>query len=627
MPDLLKTSLSGMLAFQRALDLTGHNIANANTPGYSRQVPEFTARIGGGAGQTYIGGGTQIRSIERMYDALLVEQLRTSNTGLNRFNILNALAGQVDSLLADPDTGLNTGMQGFFNSLQDVGNDPANLPVRQAMLGEADGLVSRFHSLDARLESLESEVNDRVRLAVDDINRVAAEIGEVNDRIALAGAGAKPNDLLDRRDQLLLELSGLVSVSTSQLDDGSVNVFVGSGQALVLGAEAQALDVRPSEFEPTRLSVVYRGAGGDTPIDNSLSGGTLGGLLEFRSRMLDTSRQSLGQTAVAFVQQFNAQHAAGMDLRGNLGGDFFAIDPPGVLYSSGNSGSGTATATVSDLGAFTGADYILEFDGASYGLTRADTGASIPLTGSGTAADPFVADGISIEVGGAAAAGDRVMIRTGHGAASSIQTLISDPRSIALSASTRVQAALGNIGDASVNSVSAADPADPNLLTTAVIEFTGANTYQVNGAGSFTYTDGQPIVINGTSVTITGNPGTGDQFTIEPNAAAAGDNGNALLLADIQAAGVLDGGAISIGESYGQLVASVGSSTYQIQASLDAQGVIHSNAQNEVLSKSAVNLDEEAANLIRFQQAYQAAAQVVNVTKTLFDTLLAATSR
>ncbi len=627
MPDLLKTSLSGMLAFQRALDLTGHNIANANTPGYSRQVPEFTARIGGGAGQTYIGGGTQIRSIERMYDALLVEQLRTSNTGLNRFNILNALAGQVDSLLADPDTGLNTGMQGFFNSLQDVGNDPANLPVRQAMLGEADGLVSRFHSLDARLESLESEVNDRVRLAVDDINRVAAEIGEVNDRIALAGAGAKPNDLLDRRDQLLLELSGLVSVSTSQLDDGSVNVFVGSGQALVLGAEAQALDVRPSEFEPTRLRVVYRGAGGDTPIDNSLSGGTLGGLLEFRSRMLDTSRQSLGQTAVAFVQQFNAQHAAGMDLRGNLGGDFFAIDPPGVLYSSGNSGSGTATATVSDLGAFTGADYILEFDGASYGLTRADTGASIPLTGSGTAADPFVADGISIEVGGAAAAGDRVMIRTGHGAASSIQTLISDPRSIALSASTRVQAALGNIGDASVNSVSAADPADPNLLTTAVIEFTGANTYQVNGAGSFTYTDGQPIVINGTSVTITGNPGTGDQFTIEPNAAAAGDNGNALLLADIQAAGVLDGGAISIGESYGQLVASVGSSTYQIQASLDAQGVIHSNAQNEVLSKSAVNLDEEAANLIRFQQAYQAAAQVVNVTKTLFDTLLAATSR
>ena len=134
MPDLLKTSLSGMLAFQRALDLTGHNIANANTPGYSRQVPEFTARIGGGAGQTYIGGGTQIRSIERMYDALLGEQLRTSNTGLNRFNILNALAGQVDSLLADPDTGLNTGMQGFFNAMQDVGNDPSNLPTRQAVI-------------------------------------------------------------------------------------------------------------------------------------------------------------------------------------------------------------------------------------------------------------------------------------------------------------------------------------------------------------------------------------------------------------------------------------------------------------------------------------------------------------
>ena len=190
-----------------------------------------------------------------------------------------------------------------------------------------------------------------------------------------------------------------------------------------------------------------------------------------------------------------------------------------------------------------------------------------------------------------------------------------------------MQAALGNVGDAAVGAVTVADSADPNLLANAVIEFTDPNTYTINGAGSFAYTDGDAIVINGTSVTIAGVPAAGDQFTVEPNYGASGDNGNALLLTNIQSAGVLDGGAISIGESYSQLVASVGGTAYQIQSGLDAQNVVYSNAENAVLSKSAVNLDEEAANLIRFQQAYQAAAQVVNVTKTLFDSLLAATSR
>ena len=332
-----------------------------------------------------------------MYDALLVEQLRNSATGQARFAALNSLAGQVDTLLADADTGLSTGLQSYFNTLQDVANDPGAIPIRQALLGEADGIASRFRNLDERLGALESEVNSRLGLAVDDINRLAAGIAEVNDQIALAGVGAQPNDLLDRRDQLVLELSELVSVSTTIQEDGAMNVFIGSGQSLVLGNNVQRLGIRASEFDPTRLSVVYEGASGSTPLDTSLSGGTLGGLLEFRSRMLDPSRQSLGQTAVAFVNQLNEQHRSGMDLRGNLGGDLFSIAPPAILYSANNTGGGTATASVSDLGSYTGADYVLEFDGVSYSLTRADTGQAIALSGSGTAADPFVADGIEID--------------------------------------------------------------------------------------------------------------------------------------------------------------------------------------------------------------------------------------
>ena len=562
-----------------------------------------------------------------MYDELLVNQLRDSATGKARFGALNSMASRIDTLLADSDTGLSTGLQSYFNTLQDVANDPGAIPIRQALLGEADGIASRFRGLDDRLQTLESETNDRISLAVDDINRLATNIAEVNDQIAIAGVGAQPNDLLDRRDQLVLELSGLISVSTTTQEDGALNVFIGSGQSLVLGDGVQRLGVRANEFDPTRVSVVYEGASGSTPLDTSLSGGTLGGLLEFRTRMLDPARQSLGQTAVAFVNQLNEQHQAGMDLRGNLGGEMFSVAEPTILYSNGNAGTGTAGATITGLGAFTGADYILEYDGAAYSLTRADTGAAVALTGSGSAADPFIADGIEIEVGGAPAAGDRIMIRTAHDAAGSVQNVISDPRALAIATPTRSLASNANIGSASISAATVVDSSDPALLTSAVIEFTSATTYSINGAGNFAYTDGDPIVINGTSVSISGAPAVGDQFTIEANYGASGDNSNALLLTNLQSMGALDGGAISINENYAQLVASVGGTSNQIQAGLAAQDVVFANAQDAVLAKSGVNLDEEAANLIRYQQAYQAAAQVVNVTKTLFDSLLNATAR
>ena len=627
MPDLLNTTLTGMLAFQRALELTGHNIANANTPGYSRQVAEFSSRVGDGSGQTYVGGGTQISVIKRVYDSLIGEQLQNSTSGQARFEVLDSLAGRIDTLLADADTGLSTGLQSFFNGLQDLGNDPSSIPIRQALIGEADGLANRFNSLDQRLGEVESEVNDRLQLAVGDINRLANAIAEVNDDIALAGQGSRPNDLLDQRDRLVTELSGLITVNTAMQEDGAMNVFIGSGQSLVVGTQARQLGVSQSEFDPTRMSVVYEGAAGATPLDNSLSGGRLGGLLEFRQSMLEPARQSLGQTAIAFAARFNEQHVSGMDLRGNLGGDFFAIDPPGVLYSTDNSGSATVNTSVTDLGALTGADYIMQYDGASYGLVRADSGQPVTMTGTGTAADPFVAEGVSLVVAGAAAAGDRMMIRSGHGIAGSLRNQVTDPQAVAMAAPTRALSAPSNIGSANISPAAVVDPADPALLASAVIEFVDPTTYTINGAGSFAYSDGTPITINGSSVTITGQPATGDQFTIEANYGASGDNSNGQLLTDIQSRGVLDGGSISINENYGRLVTSVGATTAQVQANLDAQNVVLANAEQAMLSNSGVNLDEEAANLIRYQQAYQAAAQVVSVVQTLFDSLLNATQR
>ena len=316
-----------------------------------------------------------------------------------------------------------------------------------------------------------------------------------------------------------------------------------------------------------------------------------------------------------------------MDLRGNLGGDFFTVSDPTSLYSANNTGTGTVAATIVDDTLMTGADYILEYNGAAYSLTRADTGQAIALSGTGTPADPFLADGLSMVVAGAPAAGDRVLVQSGTGIAGSVRSGISDPQAVAMAAPTRSLGDFANTGEANISPARVVDPGDPALLTSAVIEFTGPATYSINGAGSFAYTDGDPIVINGSEVVISGTPATGDRFTIEANFGAGGDNSNGLLLASIQSIGVLDGGTISINENYGRLVSGVGSVTRQVQANVDAESVLLKNAQDEVFATSAVNLDEEAAKLIRYQQAYQAVAQVVGVASTLFDSLLDATRR
>lgn len=628
MPDLLGTSLSGMLAFQRAMEMTGHNIANANTPGYSRQVAEFSTRVGQGSGNGFIGSGTQITTIKRVYDEMLGEQLQASTASFARFDALDSLSSRVDQMLADADTGLSSGMASFFNSIQDLANDPSSIPARQAVLGQADGLTQRFQSLGTQLNAMDLEVNQRIEESVNEINRMAESIAQLNDQVVLAQGrtGQPPNDLLDQRDLAIRQLSEQVSVSTIAQDDGSLNVFMGSGQALVTGTDVKFLATTSSEFDPTRAEVIYLGSSGNSRLDESLTGGKLGGYIEFRSRMLDPTRQSLGQTALAVAVGFNEQHAAGLDLRGNLGGQFFSISSPDVLASSGNSGAGTANAIVADTGAVTGDDYILEYDGATYSLLNASNGQPVAISGSGSVADPFVADGLQISVAGAPAAGDRLLIRPTRNVATSISRTLDDAHAIAMASPVRTVGG-NNIGDATISSPQVVDINDANLLSTSVIEFTAPNIYSVNGAGAFAYVSGDPILLNGVSVTIDGTPSVGDQFTVEANAAASGDNANGLLLADVQAEGILSGGTLSINESYGQLVANVGSTTHQIKTNRDAQSVVLANNEQAQLSKSGVNLDEEAANLIRFQQAYQAVAQVVSVANTIFDSLLNATRR
>ena len=629
MPDLLSTSLSGMLAFQRVIEMTGHNIANANTPGYSRQVAEFTTREGQNFGNGYVGGGTQITTIKRIYDEMLGDQVRTATTARARLGTLDMLASRVSNLLAEADSGLDTGLQGFFNAVQDLANDPASVPARRVVLGAADALAHRFNALDGRLQEIEHELGGRIGEAVASVNRLTQAIADVNDKIVRAqgSTGQPPNDLLDQRDRLVRALAEEVGITTAMQDDGALNVYIASGQTLVTGTDARQLGVRGSEFDPTRRELVYRdAAGNDSPLP-SLSGGALGGLLEFRSQVLDPTREALGETALALASRFNEQHAAGMTPGGAMGGDFFAVGEPGIRYSSANAGTPAVSAAVVDVAQVGGSNLVLEYDGADWHLVNAASGEPLPMTGSGTAGDPFVAGGLAITVGGAPAAGDRVMIMPASGKASAFRTVIDDPQALAMAAPVRTLSAQENVGDAVIGKPAVTDPAHPDLLDTVVIEFTSATTYSINGAGAFPYTSGDAIDVNGARFTISGEPAAGDRFTLEPNYNAAGDNSNGLLLADLQSQGILDGGAVSINDNYAQLVAAVGGATQQIRSNLEAQEVILANAEDAWMSKSGVNLDEEAANLLRYQQAYQAAAHVVSVARTLFDSLLNATRR
>lgn len=629
MGDLLTTSVSGMLTYQRALSLTGHNIANVNTPGYSRQVAEFSSRPGQATGAGFIGSGVQISTIKRVYDELLGQQFQGAVASQSRLSMMNTLAGQIDGLLASPETSLSPALQSFFNAVQDVANDPASLSGRQVMLGEAEGLVQRLQGIDARLRDIDVDVNNRVQQSINEINDLVSSVASLNKQVVLAQGqtGQPPNDLLDQRDLLIGQLAAKIGITTTTQDDGSINVFIGTGQTLVIGTEGRKLGLVSNEFDPTRSDVVFQGLNGNVPIDAGKVGSELGGLLEFRTQMLDSARQMLGETALALTSEFNLQHASGMDMRGALGGNFFSPVTPSVLPSSGNTGTGAISASVTDTGALASNDYILEYDGASYSLRTADTGQAVAMTGSGTVGDPFLAQGISIVTSGAPAAGDKFMLLPARDTISNLSVVVTDAQAIAMAAPTRTLTGASNIGDAVIGQSQVVDPTDAGLLTTSVIAFTGPSTYSINGAGAFAYTSGSPIVINGSQFEITGTPQTGDQFTLEANTGGVGDNRNGLQLSQIQTRGILAGNTISINDNYGRLIADVGGTSRQIQTNLGAQNVIVRSIEDSISSKSGVNLDEEAARLIQYQQVYQALAQVIAVASTLFDTLLNAVRR
>ncbi|MDX1505677.1 MAG: flagellar hook-associated protein FlgK, partial [Spongiibacter sp.] len=594
--------------------------------GYSRQAVSFNTRVPQQVGSFAIGSGVNIDAVRRVYDSFAVEQMRTASNSHAQLSSYYSLSSQLDNALSDPELGISTALSRFYDSVQNVADDPASMSSRQLLLSEASALGDRFADMSSQMDSLDKEVNARITSVVSEINDYVGQIALSNKMIVEARGkfSGEPNDLLDQRDQSLLKLSELVGISTVAQDDGSVNVFVGNGQSLVLGSEPQQLTASPSQFDAQRVEIAIRGAV-NVEISDVLSGGSLGGVLAFRDDLLDKSKNELGRIAVAVSASINDINRAGLDLQGNRGGDIFAVPSPTTFAASTNTGTAAMTANITDIGALTGNNLMISYNGTAWQVfNEASRQPVTGFSGAGTPADPLVVEGLSISVDTPPVAGDRFVVRPVSGAAADLQVVMTDPAGIAAAAATRSAAATTNTGSGSISETRVVDPDNASLTDTLTLSFIAPDTYQVNGSGSFAYTPGQTVVMNGNAFVLNGTPSVGDSFSVAANSGAVGDNRNMLAMAAAEELGYLNGGRSSIADTVNGMVGNIAVATRSTQLNLDSQQALLNQATARVQGLSGVNLDEEAANLLKYQQAYQAAAQATSVANELFQSLMGA---
>ena len=684
MADLLSIGLSGLSANKTSLAVTGHNITNVNTPGFSRQDTVQATRIPQFSGAGYIGSGTTLVDVRRIYNEFLTTQVRTSTALNSDVSAYLDQINQLDSLLAGSTTGVTPGLQKLFASLQTAAEDPANIPARQLVLSEAEGLAKRFNTIYDRLYEQNAFINKQLEAVTDQVNQLATSIAGYNNAIAVAAAnGQAPNDLLDAREEAVRKLSEFIGVTVVPQDDSSYNLFIGSGQPLVVGATASRLEVVPGQSDPLRAEVQFVSGNSRQGITSLITGGEMGGLIRYREDVLDESLNAVGRLAISIADQVNSQLGQGLDLKGNFGEPLFrAINDPLLVgqRSIARVGNSDTTANLNVLiensTALTTSDYEIEFTSATeYTVRRVSDGQTVsalydddadpdtplvpaPAPYDITSATPLVFDGFSMNVAsGTFAAGDRFRVMPTRTAGSDIRADLKNAQELAFASPLKAETSPGNIGTGVITQPSLTttiDIYDPvaqaaleNSLRTAPplrIVFTSGTDYDVvdtTGAvlSSNTIVPGQnntQQITAGTppndftfEFTISGRPSTGDNFTIAFNTNGVSDNRNALKLADLQNKATIGidpnfpgTTGTSFTDSYGDLVERVGTLTSQARVDGEATGAILKQATDNRDSVSAVNLDEEAAKLIQFEQYYQASAQIIQVARSLFDTLI-----
>ena len=660
MSDLFSAGISGMNAAQVGLATTEHNIANANTPGFNRQVTVQSALPAQNMGSGYVGTGVNVSTVQRMYDQFLSNQVTQQQSQSSQLDTQYSQIQQIDNMMSDPTSGVAPALQNFFNAVNTAAGSPNSMPARQTVLSTAQSLSSTFQTLSQQLSSINSGINTQITSSVATINGYAQQIATLNQSIVSAQAlssGNPPNDLMDQRDQLVAQLNQQIGTSVVKQGDGSYNVSIGSGQSLVVGSNAYGLSAVQSNSDPTQLEVAAGTGGAVFRIpQTSIQGGSLGGLLAFRSQSLVPTQNMLGLVAAGVAGTFNQQHQLGQDINGAMASstNSFFSDPavPVVNGNTANTGTAAVTASISNYSQLTGSNYSLTYDGKNYTVTRLSdnkvtTVAAAAVAGSGPAAtiDLTNTDGIKINIPTGAKAGDSFIVQPTANAAAAMSVALTDPASIALAAPVMTNAPLTNTGTATISPGAVDSTYTVATVTPAITLAYNSTTNTLSGfpaglpvtvttnasppvtttfaAGlPVTYTSGASISFGGASFTISGAPANNDTFTIAQNTNGSSDNRNALLLASLQTKNTMQGGTANYVGVYSQLVSQVGNQTNNLKVTSTAQASLLKNTIATQQSVSGVNLDEEAANLLRYQQAYQAAGKAMQVASTLFDTLL-----
>ena len=622
MADPLSIGSSALSSLQKAINITGYNIANVNTEGYSKQVVNFGSTT----------DGVEITSIERNYNFYLSREVQDRTAGKSAADATSNLASRLNTLLTDPATSASGVMDNFFSAVQDVANNPSTLPERQVLLGEAQTMTDRFRFINGRIEELSNEINLRTMTMVADINGLTSNIANLNLQISeeTNRTGQAPPDLFDARDRALGDLSKLVGYNIRQNADGSFNVTMGGGQPLVSEFQSYDLSTFTSPINPKVLAIAGKDANSD--ISNRISAGELGGLIDFRVNSLEPALAQLGLIATTVSASFNAQQALGLDLNGNVGAALFSSTTPTVLAADANTGSAVITATIADASALTGDRYKLAYDGANWSLQNLTTQTSQAVS------PPATVDGFTVTLSsGTASAGDSFIIDLVGTAASDFRVALSDPEAIAAALPVRRSASLTNMGNGELSSMAVtATNVAPTLPlgSSLTLTFDSANNrYNVTGGATTTVaynpsTDAAGVsrTIGGITFALSGTPANGDVITIENNTSGSGDNRNMLAMVALQNTDKVEGNR-TFTDEYNSLVTNVAVNARKAEAASDAENVLLQQSTIARDNLQAVNLEEEAIQLMRYQQSLQAAVQLVSISDTVFQAMLSATQR
>jgi flagellar hook-associated protein 1 FlgK len=674
---LISIGLSGLNASSAAMTTIGNNTANVDTLGYSRQQVMTTSGAQQNIGVGFLGTGTTLSDVRRIYNGFLNTQVQNSTSLDSDAQAYLGQASKLDAILSDSSTGISTVLGKFFTNLQTLSTSPTDSSARKNFLTSASTLAGQFNTISAQMKDQNAGVNTQLTSLSGQVNSLASSIANLNSQITQAKAtGAEPNSLLDSRDEAVRQLNDLVGAKVVD-NNGSYDIYIGTGQPLVTGNKANTLSAGPSDTDPNVYSLKLNYQNSSVDVSSVVTGGTIGGLLRYRSDVLQPAANELGRLALVVSDQVNQQMNQGVDANGDFGSNLFnSINDPSLVSqrstaNKGNStGSGNLDVTISNTGALTTSDYQVTFTSATgYSVTRLPNGESVGAYDLNTTPPPVI-DGFTLKLSGSVAVGDSFKVSPTGNAASGIKTVMTDAKTIAVAApltgtngasnkgtGTFTQPTLNtqaNIYDSTGtadlrNAIKGATPmrllmgdVTNGSQAYSLVDANGAAVKDKNGnpitgnivqgqnndiAMDVGYTDSAGVKQSfSIGLSISGSPTSGDTYSIDMTGAGSADNRNAQSTLDLQTRQTVDttgnGTGMSISGANTSMITTVGSKAAQAKDDATATTAVLTQAKSSRDSVSGVSLDEEAANLVKYQQYYTASSQIIKAAQAIFSTLL-----